>query len=65
MKIYLTRHGQTNLNKQELMQGRTDEPLNETGINQAKMARKNVENIHFDAVYSSPLIRAKKTASII
>jgi len=65
MKIYLTRHGQTNLNKQELMQGRTDEPLNETGINQAKMARKNVENVHFDAVYSSPLIRAKKTASII
>ena len=65
MKIYLTRHGQTNLNKQELMQGRTDEPLNETGIKQAEMARKNVENIHFDAVYSSPLIRAKKTASII
>lgn len=65
MKIYLTRHGQTNLNKQELMQGRTDEPLNDTGRAQAKKAREFVKDIKFDAVYSSPLIRAKETASII
>ena len=65
MKIYLTRHGQTNLNKQELMQGRTDEPLNDTGRKQAKKAREFVKDIKFDAVYSSPLIRAKETASII
>ena len=36
MKIWLTRHGQTNLNKSRLMQGRTDEPLNENGIRQAR-----------------------------
>lgn len=65
MKIYLTRHGQTQLNKGKRMQGRIDEPLNETGILQAENARKTVENIHFDAVYSSPLQRAQKTASII
>ena len=65
MKIYLTRHGQTNLNKQELMQGRTDEPLNDTGRSQAKRAREFVKDVNFDAVYSSPLIRAKETASII
>lgn len=65
MKIYLTRHGQTNLNKKELMQGRFDEPLNETGIEQAKIARSKVSDIKFDAVYSSPLDRAKTTASII
>ena len=27
MKIWITRHGQTALNKQKLMQGLTDEPL--------------------------------------
>ncbi|SFB12914.1 alpha-ribazole phosphatase/probable phosphoglycerate mutase [Acetitomaculum ruminis DSM 5522] len=65
MKIWICRHGQTNLNKKELMQGRVDEPLNETGINQAKKARKLIGDIKFDAVYASPLKRALLTASII
>lgn len=65
MKIWITRHGQTNLNKQGLMQGRTDEPLNETGIQQAKEARAKIRNVRFDAVYASPLDRAIETASII
>ena len=42
MKIWITRHGQTALNKQKLMQGLTDEPLNETGIQQAKEAKKRL-----------------------
>lgn len=65
MNIYLTRHGQTKLNKKKLMQGRTDEPLNEIGELQAKEAHETVKDITFDAVYSSPLQRAVKTASII
>lgn len=65
MKIWITRHGQTNLNKSRLMQGRTDEPLNETGINQAKEARNSIGDVKFDAVYASPLGRAIETASII
>lgn len=65
MKIWITRHGQTNLNKAHLMQGRTDEPLNETGIAQAEEARALIGDMHFDAVYASPLDRAVKTAEII
>jgi alpha-ribazole phosphatase/probable phosphoglycerate mutase len=65
MKIYLTRHGQTRYNKDKLMQGLTDEPLNETGIKQAMAAREFVKDIKFDAVYASPLDRAVTTASII
>lgn len=65
MRIWLTRHGQTNLNKNRLMQGLTDEPLNETGILQAEAARKRIGDITFDAVYASPLDRAIHTASII
>ena len=65
MKIWVTRHGQTNLNKQKRMQGRTDEPLNDTGIRQAMEARKAIGDITFDAVYASPLDRAITTGSII
>lgn len=65
MKIYVTRHGQTDLNAKKLMQGRSDIPLNETGREQARAAREKIGNIKFDAVYSSPLSRAVETASII
>lgn len=65
MKIWITRHGQTALNHAKLMQGRTDEPLNATGIHQAEEARKKIGNVHFDAVYASPLSRAIRTGAII
>lgn len=65
MKIWITRHGQTDLNKKHLMQGRIDKPLNETGIAQAKAVREMIGDITFDAVYASPLSRAVTTASII
>ena len=69
MKIYLARHGETRLNKAHLMQGRYDEPLNETGIRQAQTMRRILldagEDLHFDAVYASPLQRAVTTATIL
>ena len=69
MNIWLARHGQTNLNKDNLMQGRTDEPLNETGIAQAQARRREIEaaypGLTFDAVYASPLRRAIVTGSIL
>lgn len=65
MKIWVTRHGQTNLNKQSLMQGLTDEPLNETGILQARKTKNLIGDVKFDAVFASPLDRALTTASVI
>lgn len=65
MKIWIARHGQTNLNKAHLMQGHTDEPLNETGIAQAHTMRERIGDVHFDAVYASPLHRAITTATIL
>lgn len=65
MKIWITRHGQTRLNKKKLMQGLTDEPLNETGKAQALEAGERIGDIKFDAVFASPLDRAIETASLI
>ncbi len=69
MNIWLTRHGQTDLNKARIMQGLIDAPLNETGLAQAAAAREKLIALHpgltFDAVYASPLQRAIATASII
>lgn len=64
MKIYIARHGQTDWNNERRAQGRTDIPLNETGIKQAEALRDNIKDIEFTAVYASPLKRAAKTAEI-
>lgn len=63
--IFIIRHGKTELNKANVLQGRSNYPLNDEGIRQAKEAAKMLENIAFDYVYSSPLIRAVQTAEIV
>lgn len=63
--IYIIRHGQTELNNRHMLQGRSDYPLNEKGIEQAKEAAANLKETNFRMVYSSPLIRAVQTAEII
>ncbi len=65
MKIWIARHGQTRLNYEKRMQGLTDEPLNQTGIRQARNARRLIGDVTFDAVYASPLDRAITTGAII
>ena len=65
--IYIIRHGQTELNNRSALQGRSDHPLNETGIAQAEAVagRLRERGIAFDNVFSSPLIRAIQTARIV
>ncbi len=63
--IYLTRHGETEWNEKKIVQGHSDIPLNEKGEWQSKQLREKLKNIHFEAVFSSDLMRAKKSAEII
>ena len=45
-KIYIIRHGQTEMNSRKLLQGRTDLPLNSEGIVQAaKTARTSLQQV--------------------
>ena len=63
--LYIIRHGQTELNTRQVLQGRSDSPLNETGIEQARRAAKRLRGIDFSHVYTSPLKRAVQTAAIV
>lgn len=64
MKIYIIRHGLTELNKQKKVNGQIDEPLAPEGVEQAKAAipllPKSIKHI-----YTSPLLRARQTGEII
>lgn len=63
--LYLVRHGQTDWNVSRTIQGQLDIPLNKKGEEQAEELRRELESIHFDALFSSDLIRAKRTAELL
>ena len=58
----LIRHGQTYWNKNGIMHGQYDIPLNYTGIKQAKRVSVELKDEHFDVCFCSPLKRATLTA---
>ena len=65
MMIYIIRHGETDMNARAVMQGWTDEPLNQSGRDLAALTGRAMRGVHFDGCFSSPLIRAKETAEIV
>lgn len=65
MYMYLVRHGETEWNRIGLVQGRADNPLNETGIKQAKDSAEVFRGKSFEALITSPLIRTKQTAKYL
>ena len=64
-EIIIVRHGETEWNVAEIFRGRIDIDLNETVIKQAELLAEYLSKIKIDAIYSSPLKRALKTAEII
>ncbi|MDH7508515.1 MAG: histidine phosphatase family protein [Methanomassiliicoccales archaeon] len=65
MDLILVRHGETDWNRNLVFRGRIDVPLNETGLAQAAATAEVLKNRAISFVYSSPLLRAMKTAEII
>ena len=65
MKIYLIRHGETAWNAGGRLQGHSDTPLDEKGIDLARKAGEALRDVPFAAAFSSPLKRAVQTAQLI
>jgi len=65
MNILIVRHGQTDVNLERILQGLTDNPLNDTGREQAQIAKQKLEDEPIDLMICSPLVRARETADII
>lgn len=65
MKIYIVRHGETDWNGPRRLQGRSDIPLNETGIEEAKITGEALKDVPFAAAFVSPLTRTRQTAEFL
>lgn len=64
-EVLLVRHGQSEHNKREEIQGQIDSPLTDKGRRQAEKLRDHLSGRNFDRVYSSDLQRASETAEIV
>ena len=65
MKIALVRHGKTEMNAKGIIQGRSNNPLNDEGRKECYELKKKLSKKHFDVCYMSPLIRTVETAMIL
>jgi broad specificity phosphatase PhoE len=65
VRLYLIRHGETEYNRQGLALGRRDVALNEEGQRQAERLGRVLAKEGLGAVYSSPLLRARDTATAV
>jgi len=63
--LYLTRHGETDWNKEGRWQGHTDISLNETGRQQAVFLATRLAELGIKYVAASDLARARETAEIV
>jgi ribonuclease H / adenosylcobalamin/alpha-ribazole phosphatase len=65
VKIYLVRHGQTDLNRDKRFRGLSDSPLNEAGIYEAAGAGRLLAGAGLSKILTSPVARAAQTATAI
>ncbi|KAI5105511.1 putative fructose-2,6-bisphosphatase TIGAR A [Silurus meridionalis] len=64
--LTIIRHGETQYNKDGLLQGQgIDSSLSEIGVQQAEAAAQYLQDVHFTNVFASDMKRAKQTAEII
>lgn len=63
--LLFMRHAETDFNRHNLWMGRTDQGLNENGLEQARLAAAAMSGTKLAFVYASPLLRARQTAQIV
>ena len=62
MSLYVTRHGETDYNVENLVCGRSNANLTKLGMQQAKNLQERLKDIDYQYLYVSPLKRAIDTA---
>ena len=65
LTIYLTRHGETEWNIENRLQGSKDSELTASGISDAKLLSKKLAKVSFSKIYTSSSKRAVATANIL
>jgi 2,3-bisphosphoglycerate-dependent phosphoglycerate mutase len=63
MECWLVRHGESTWNSERRLQGSLDAPLSPRGLAQASALAAGLGDLRFDALYTSPLQRARDTAA--
>jgi len=63
--FFLIRHGETDWNRERRIMGRLPVPLNATGREQARAAAAQLSGLGIEAIWTSPLARARSTAEIV
>jgi broad specificity phosphatase PhoE len=64
MELWLVRHGESTWNSARRLQGGRDAPLSPRGRIQARALAAGLASVRFDALYTSPLSRARDTAAV-
>lgn len=65
LRLHLTRHGRTEFNERQLMQGWSDAPLTEAGLANIRAAADLLADTPYTAAYASSIPRAVRTAEMI
>ncbi len=63
--LYLVRHGETDWNREQRLQGTLDIPLNRAGVAQARRLADAFARLPITCIVSSPLARASATAAML
>jgi probable phosphoglycerate mutase len=65
MRLIIIRHGESEWNRIGRYQGQADAPLSELGLRQAEALAGRLRNERLDAIFTSPLQRAARTAAAV
>ncbi|MCH5354100.1 MAG: histidine phosphatase family protein [Acutalibacter sp.] len=63
--VYIVRHCESTGNVEHRFQGRFDAPITPKGEKQLELLSLRFRNVHLDAIFSSPLERARLTAQAV
>lgn len=59
-RVFVVRHGETDSNRNRIIQGQLDTQLNATGLAQAAVTAEALKSVSFDKAFTSDLQRASE-----